>query len=92
MTHSGLPVGGYRPQSDEAVHVVNVNKEIEERVLRILDDLRDRSDVDPRWLQAGRTQIEMGFMAVNRSVFQPGRVSLPEDDETGLPDFMVKQG
>lgn len=91
MTHTGLPVGGYRPQSDEAVSLVNVNKEIEERVLRILDDLRDRSDVDPRWLQAGRTQIELGFMAVNRAVFQPSRIRLPDDDADLLPDFMVKQ-
>lgn len=92
MTHSGLPVGGYRPQSDEAVSLVNVNKEIEERVLRILDDLKAQPGIDQRWLQAGRTQIELGFMAVNRSVFQPGRLSLPEDDESGQPSFLQPQG
>ena len=92
MSHTGLPVGGYRPQSDEAVSLVNVNKEIEERVLRILDELKARPDIDQRWLQAGRTQIELGLMAVNRSVFQPGRVRLPEDDESGLPGFLQPQG
>ncbi len=32
--NEGLPVAGYRPQSDENVRVVNTNKELEERVLR----------------------------------------------------------
>lgn len=77
--HQGLPVGGYRPQSDDAVRLVNTNKEIEERVLRILDDLMFRDDVDEHWLRLGRRHIEQGFMAVNRAVFQPGRVRLPED-------------
>lgn len=91
MTHTGLPVGGYRPQSDEAVHLVNLNKEMEEYTLRALDILRDNPGVDQRWLQAGRTQIELGWMAINRSIFKPGRVRLPEDDESGLPDFLMTQ-
>lgn len=81
--HPGLPVAGYRPQSDDRVAMVNANKEIEERVLRILDGLKDMgSAVDQRWLATGRTQLEQAFMAINRSIFRPGRVALPEDDET----------
>lgn len=86
MTNIGLPVGGYRPQSNEAVGMVNCNKLIEEEVLRVLDHLAAREDVDKRWLAIGRTQIEQGFMAVNRAIFRPGRVRLPEDDESGLTD------
>ena len=77
--HQGLPVPGYRPQSDEAVRLVKANKEEEERVLRILDDLAKRPDIDKRWLATGRTDIEKGFMAVNRAVFQPDRVALSHD-------------
>jgi hypothetical protein len=77
--HEGLPVPGYKPQGDEAVRLVSGNKEIEEGVLRVLDLLAARPDIDKRWLAVGRTQIEQGFMAVNRAVFQPGRVRLPED-------------
>lgn len=79
-SHSGLPVKGYNPQSDDRVALVNANKEAEERVLRILDSLAKNEVVDKRWLAIGRTAIENGFMAVNRSVFQPGRASLPEDN------------
>lgn len=80
-TFNGLPVSGYRPQSEGAVELVNANKEIEERLLRRLDALAVREDVDKRWLQIGRTAIEQGFMAVNRAVFRPGRIRLPGDAE-----------
>lgn len=88
--HEGLPVVGYRSQSEEAVAVVNENKALEERILRQLDRLAGRTApsrntdvliVDPRWLAIARTSIEQGFMALNRSVFRPGRISLPEDAE-----------
>jgi len=77
----GLPVQGYRPQSEEAVLIVNIMKATEEKLLRALDDLAGRDDVDKDWLALGRRQIEQGFMAVNRSVFRPTRARLPGDGE-----------
>lgn len=71
---AGLPVAGYAPQSMENIELVNVNKRLEEKVLRQLDLLARFSDVDQRWLSIARTQIEMGFMAANRSIFKPGRL------------------
>lgn len=79
MSSPGLPVAGYRPQSDAAVALVNANKRLEERVLRQLDAMAADPAVDKRWLALARTQIEQGFMAANRSVFQPARATLPED-------------
>lgn len=76
----GLPVAGYQPQTGTAVDLVNRNKRIEEEVLRILDELAT-SKVDQRWLAIGRTAIENGFMAVNRSIFKPARVALPGNGE-----------
>lgn len=76
----GLPVAGYRPQNVSAVEMVNRNKFDEERILRVLDALAKNPDVDQRWLAIGRTQIEQGFMAINRAIFRPARVDpLPED-------------
>lgn len=34
-----------------------------------------------RMLAVGRTQLQLAFMALNRAVFRPGRVTLPEDAE-----------
>lgn len=81
MTHKGLPVAGYREQGEDNVALVNINKRLEENILRALDRLAAVNSVDKRWLAIGRTSIEQGFMAVNRSIFQPGRVKLPEDNE-----------
>lgn len=77
-----LPVQGYKPQSQATIDLVNEGKELEERVLRYTEKIDAASpDVDPRWLAIGRTDIQKGFMAVFRAVFQPKRASLPEDAE-----------
>ena len=80
--HQGLPVAGYRPQSDLAVNVVNEHKRLEEELLRRLDGLANTDwapFADPRWLSIARTHFEQGLMALNRAVFRPQRVKLPED-------------
>ena len=79
--HEGLPVAGYKPQSPMAVELVNANKQAEEEILRTLDWLaaQPNETIDKRWLAIGRTQIEQGFMAVNRSIFKPGRVKLSDE-------------
>lgn len=77
--HQGLPVAGYQAQSADAVASVNINKQVEEKVLRVLDYLAEDPAVDKRWLAIGRTSIEQGFMAVNRAIFKPARVALPDD-------------
>lgn len=77
--HEGLPVAGYRPQTGSNVDKVNANKRVEETILRTLDDMKGDHNVDQRWLSVARTHFEEGFMAMNRSIFRPGRVSLPGD-------------
>lgn len=81
--HVGLPVEGYRPQNEDAVQRVNANKRHEEEILRALDAMKTNPSVDQRWLAIGRTHLEEGFMAVNRSIFRPGRVTLPGDVNKG---------
>lgn len=83
--HAGLPVLGYKPQSDDKVSFVNHNKMMEETILRVLDQLRNDEhglNPDQRWLAIGRTHIEEGFMAINRAIFRPGRVELPDPTST----------
>lgn len=88
--HSGLPVKGYGPQSDMKVQAVNHNKELEEVILRVCDSLSKTVNVDYRWLAIGRTHIEQGFMAINRSIFKPSRVVLPSDAEA--PELDMRKG
>jgi hypothetical protein len=37
-------------------------------------------NIDKRWLLVARTQLEQGFMALNRAIFQPQRIALPGDE------------
>lgn len=83
--HTGLPVSGYRPQHDEAVQLVNLNKEIEERCLRAIDVLSLMVTIDNRMLAIGRTNLEQAFMWINRAIFQPSRIKLPEDTDAPVP-------
>ncbi|GLS86676.1 hypothetical protein GCM10010873_16500 [Cypionkella aquatica] len=78
VEHAALPVHGCRPQPAAALERVNAMKQIEERVLRALDELKEFPETDQRWLATGRTDIEKGFMAVDRSVFKPSRVEIVE--------------
>lgn len=79
--HEPLPVSGYTAQSDVKVRLVNANKETEESLLRCLDVMTGNEEINKRWLAIARTHFEQGFMAMNRAVFDPERISLPGDQE-----------
>jgi hypothetical protein len=83
--HESLPVHGYKPQDSAAVQRVNNNKVLEETVLRVIDEHFAHGGCDNRWLHIAQTHIQQGFMALNRAVFQPKRVDLPEDHDTDTP-------
>ena len=78
--HKPMPVHGYTSQIDENVQMVNINKRDEEMLLRSLDLYAMNPNVDKRWLSIARTHFEQGFMALNRSIFKPQRIRLPEDE------------
>ena len=73
-THTGLPVHGYQEQPEGKVELVNANKVAEEKILRSIDQLTGHPAYDQRWLAIARTDIEKGFMALNRAVFRPQRL------------------
>lgn len=79
MDGTMVDVKGYSPLSDEKKELANTCKEIEERMLRYLDTLQQTPGIDPRCLALARTNVQQGCMWAVRSIFQPTRISLPED-------------
>lgn len=77
-------IKGFTDQGERNKALVNRNKEIEERVMRIIDDLTEQPGVDVFMLNTGAKHLITAFMWLNRAVFQPTRVKLPED-EAALP-------
>lgn len=65
------PVTGYRKISDELIALVNENKSLENEVGEQWNRLKERGDIDPRMLAHARTQLQDGFMWLNRAIFQP---------------------
>jgi hypothetical protein len=90
--HEGLPVAGYKPQSDANVKLVNVNKQLEEVIMRIMDTMKTKATIDQRWLAIARTEMEQAFMAMNRAVFKPGRIKLDDTTMDFLQTVMDSAG
>ncbi len=78
--HTGLPVKGYKAQSPENVALANEGKELEERYLRWLDKLKANEETDKRYVALAFTGMQNAAMWAVRSIFQPGRIDLPEDE------------
>ena len=78
--HEPLPVKGYVAQPQENVDLVNENKILEERVLRQIEKHEGNSLTDRRMVALARTKAQEAFMWLNRAVFQPTRIKLPEDN------------
>lgn len=80
MNDSKLPaVEGYQPANHEKIIQVNKAKQIEERCMRYLDELMELEYTDKRAVAIARTNLQDSFMWSVRSIFQPTRITLPED-------------
>ena len=80
-------IGGYVAQSPDNIRLVNQNKVMEEQLLRRVEDLKNRHAADGRWCAVAMTHFQEGFMALNRAVMQPTRLSdesLSKLRESGL--------
>lgn len=78
MSKSPLPVAGYTSQPTHKIDVVNTNKVLEEKVLRQIDDMKREANIkgfDGRMIALAHTKIQEAFMWLNRSVFQPQRLT-----------------
>lgn len=67
-----------KSQSEQAIEAASVFNELEERLLRHIESLEC---ADLRLLAIGRTQLQGAFMFLTRSILQPERLILPEDDK-----------
>lgn len=78
------PIKGYREISPDERDAVNEIKKMEEGLLMLIDLLEKTPPEgatirpDRRWLAIARTDLEKGFMALNRSILRPQRINLKE--------------
>jgi len=79
VPHAPMPVVGYASQTEANVVRANRLKEVEERFMRLLDEMRADAAMDQRCVALAVTNLQTAAMWAVRAVFQPTRVSLPED-------------
>lgn len=86
--HKPLPVAGYTAQRDEDIALANELKFAEERYMRLLDKLAEmngthvpgqKTRFDGRFIALARTAMQEANMWAVRSIFQPERINLPDD-------------
>lgn len=79
MQHNEIK--GFTDQPERNKALVNENKILEEQVLRQIDKLKRIEDLDQRCIAEPMTQIQLAFMWMNRGIFQPQRIDLPDDHD-----------
>lgn len=64
-------IKGYRDLSENEIALMNQIKTFEESLGALWRDVQEMPTTDPRWAAFARTQFEVGFMALVRSVAKP---------------------
>jgi hypothetical protein len=83
-------IAGYTAQSQKKLAQVNFHKMLEERILREIETLEGTGcdgPCDPRWLRIAATHMQEGFMALNRSIMNPKR--LTDEEVAAIRDARV---
>jgi hypothetical protein len=57
--------------TDDQIKKLHEVREMANRVGLLIDDLMLDGTVDTRWVAIGKTQLQQGFMAVNRGIAKP---------------------
>lgn len=64
-------IKGYRDLTPEEIALMNEIKEKGSQLENLIAKLRGQGDVDQRWVSIGQTELQMGIMALVRSVAKP---------------------
>lgn len=78
MENQHKKITGYRDFDQETINKINEIKELANQVgelvhsLFYLVDEDGETTTDARWVNIGKTHLQQGFMALVRSVAQPG--------------------
>ena len=65
-------IKGYRDLSAEEIALMNEVKAKAAEVGELMEKLRTRGELNQRWISAGITDLQKGFMCVIRGIAQPG--------------------
>ena len=65
------PIAGYRELSQQEVDEINAVKEIGAALKEAIANLRLQQELDQHFVSIGETHLQLGIMALVRSIAQP---------------------
>lgn len=71
MKDQHTKITGYRDLSQEEIDSMNEIKAIGIKLGELVEKLESIEDIDKRWLDAGKLDLQMGIMSIVRSVAKP---------------------
>ncbi len=71
MDNQHRKIKGYRELSTEEIELMNEVKELGAQVGELMAKLANTPDVDKRWLNIAKTDLQKGFMGAVRSIAKP---------------------
>lgn len=64
-------IKGYRQLDESELAIINKLKDLQSQVLHDIQSLEQHNSTDKRWVQAGKLDIQKGFMCLTRSIARP---------------------
>lgn len=71
MENQHRHITGYRDLSKEEIDAMNAVKSEGARLQLLIEELRENSSIDQRWVSISETHLQQGVMAAVRSIAQP---------------------
>jgi hypothetical protein len=71
MDNQHRKIKGYRELSQAEINAMNAVKEKAAEVGELVHELEQNKELDQRWVEIAKTDLQKGFMAATRSIAKP---------------------
>ena len=71
MDNQHRKIKGYRELNQEEIDAMNEVKAMGIKLGELVEKLENNKDLDQRWIESGKTDLQKGLMALTRSIARP---------------------
>jgi hypothetical protein len=71
MDNQHRQIKGYRDLSQDEIDLMNQIKNVDNELHKLIDQINKVPDIDQRWVEIARTDLQKGFMGLTRAVAKP---------------------
>ena len=71
MDNQHRKIKGYRELNQDEIDAMNEVKAMGNKLSELVEKLENNKDLDQRWIESGKTDLQKGLMALTRSIARP---------------------